>query len=399
MMACGKKKLNDRISLWRTDKIPYGCWYAFNELDYMFSDAEVVINKLSPDRYKGYTSDNTANYEEAAKYDDKKSAYIIITGTVVPDEEEVHALLNLAASGKHVFISCMEMGSLLLDSLRLKTAYTDSYSNFNDSLTLSIRNPLTGDSAIYSYPGTGRDNFIMEMDESITRVIGKDGYGRPNFVRFDYEGGGSIFVHFAPLAFSNYFLLHKENKAYYDQALSYLPRDLEVIKWDDYFRYHEAGNERNKNNTNSFSAFINWVSKQQGLSTAFWLLLALFALVYLFESKRKQRIIPQLPALNNASLDFVKTIGRLYYQRRDNRNLSQKMTAHFLDHVRSRYNIRLPVNDEEFEKRLAWKSGHDPAAIRDLLYHIKYIQDQPNVSDEALMGLNARLENFYRSNT
>jgi hypothetical protein len=399
MMACGKKTMNDRVSLWRNDKIPYGCWYAYNELDYIFPNAEVVVNKLSPDRYRGYTPGDAVTYEDAAKYDDKKSAYMIITGDVVPDEEEVRALLSLAGSGKHVFISCMRMGPILLDSLRLKTAYSDSHYNFHDSLTVSVKNPLTSDSATYSYPGNSMDNFIIEMDENITKVLGRDGYGRPNFVRFDYEGGGSIFVHFAPLAFSNYFLLHNENKTYYDQALSFLPKDLEVVRWDDYFRYHEEGNERNKNNSNSFIAFVKWVSGQHGLSTAFWLLLLLFALIYLFESKRKQRIIPEWPPLNNASLDFVKTIGRLYYQRRDNKNLAQKMTAHFLDHVRSRYNIRLSVNDEEFEKRLAWKAGHDPAAIRDLLYHIKYVQDEYTVTDEALMGLNARLENFYRTNT
>ena len=75
------------------------------------------------------------------------------------------------------------------------------------------------------------------------------------------------------------------------------------------------------------------------------------------------------------------------------------MTAHFVDHVRSKYNIRISVNDEEFEKRLAWKSGHDPAAIPDLVYHLKYVQDQYSVSDEALMELNSRMENFYRTST
>jgi hypothetical protein len=398
VMACGKKRMNDRVSLWRNDKIPYGCWYAYNQLNYIFPEAEVVINKLSPDRYRGYTPGNAAPYEDAGKYDNKKTVYMVISGDVVPDEEEVRALLNLAATGKHVFISCMRLGSILLDSLRLKTAYSDSYYNFYDSLTVSVKNPLTSDSNAYTYPGRAMDNFIVEMDENITKVLGKDGYGRPNFVRFDYEGGGSIYVHMAPLAFSNFFLLHKNNKAYYDNALSYLPGDIEVVRWDDYFRYHEAGNERNNRAGNSFSA-LGWISKQQGLSTALWLLMLLFALIYIFESKRKQRIIPEVPPLNNASLDFVKTIGRLYYQRRDNRNLSQKMTAHFLDHVRSRYNIRLSMNDEEFEKRLAWKSGHDPAAIRDLLYHIKYVQDHGSVSDEAMMELNTRLENFYKTNT
>jgi hypothetical protein len=398
VMACGGKRMNERVSLWRNDKIPYGCWYAYNQLDHIFPDAEVVLNKLSPDRYRGFTTPDAATYEEASKYDNKKSLYLVISGDVVPDEEEVRSLLSLAGQGKHVFISCMRLGAVMQDSLRIKTAYGSSFFNQYDSLTVSVKNPLTSDSASYTYPGRAMDNFIVEMDESITTVLGKDQYGRANFVKFDYEGGGSIYLHFAPLAFSNFFLLHKDNKVYYDNALSYVPKDIEVVRWDDYFRYHEEGRNRNSGRSNTFSA-LGWINKQPELAVALWLLLLLILLIYLVESKRKQRIIPTVVPLNNTSLDFVKTIGRLYYQRRDNRNLAQKMTAHFLDHVRHRYNIRLSVNDEEFEKRLSWKSGHDTAAIRDLLYHIKYVQDQSTVSDAALMELNARLDNFYRTNT
>jgi hypothetical protein len=397
LTACGGKSINERVSLWRNDKIPYGCWYAYNELDHIFPEAEVVINKLSPDRYRNYTTGKAKIYEEAAKYDNKKSAYLVITGDVIPDHNEVVALLNMVGQGNHVFISCMRAGPNLLDSLRLKTAYGSGYYNGYDSLTVSIHDPLTKDSTSFTYPGKSMDNFIVEMDSSITTVLGEDEYGRANFVKFDYEGGGSLYLHLAPLAFSNFFLLHKENKTYYDNAFSYLPKDIEVVRWDDYFRYYQEGNERNSTG-NSFSK-LGWISKQRGLSAALWLVLLMFALVYLFESKRKQRIIPRMPELKNASLDFVQTIGRLYYQRRDNKNLAQKMTAHFLDQVRGKYNIRLSVADAEFEKRLAWKTGQDPAAIGDLMYHIRYIQDQPAVTDEALMELNFRLENFYRSNT
>ena len=75
------------------------------------------------------------------------------------------------------------------------------------------------------------------------------------------------------------------------------------------------------------------------------------------------------------------------------------MTAHFLDHVRGKYNIRASLADAEFEKRLAWKSGQDPTAVKDLLYYIRYVHDQPGVSEATLLELNHKLENFYRSNT
>lgn len=391
-----KKQLNKRVSLYRTDKIPYGNWYAFNELKYIFPNAEIVINKLSPDRYRGYTTRNAKNYEDATKYDDKKSVYLIMERSVVPDETEVTAILNLVGQGKHIFISAMRLGDKLLDTLKLETAYYSGAYNFYDSLTISIKHPVTHDSISYSYPGRAMDNFFSEMDSTITTVLGEDEYGRANFVKFTYESGGSIYLHLAPVAFTNYFLLHKNNKTYYDYALSYLPKDLEVVQYDNYFRYADTGS--GSNNKSSFSR-LSWIMNQPSLAWAFWLLLLLMLLIYLFESKRKQRAIPVITPLKNSSLDFVRTVGRLYYERRDNKNLSQKMAAHFYDHVRGKYNLRTSLTDAEFEKRLAWKSGQDPVMIHDLLYFINYVQDEPSVSDQTLLELNYRLENFYKADT
>jgi len=127
-----------------------------------------------------------------------------------------------------------------------------------------------------------------------------------------------------------------------------------------------------------------------------WLLLLLMLIIYLFESKRKQRIIPVIQPLKNASVDFVKTIGRLYFQRHDNRNLAQKMTVHFQDHVRSKYGIRASLTDPEFEKRLVWKTGYDANATKDLLYYMNMLQDEPSITDEGLLELNRKLEHFYK---
>jgi hypothetical protein len=393
-----QKRMNKRVTLWRNDKIPYGTWYAYEQLKSIFPKADVLINKRSPDRYKRFTlKKNKDEGDDHISYDSHKSSYIIIANHVIPDDNEVASLLGMVAQGQTVFISSLRIGENLLDSLRLKTAFYTSFYNVSDSLTVSVNNPETNDSLSYSYPGFALDNYIVSMDSSITTILGKDKYGRANFVRFSYVGGGSLFIHLAPMAFTNFFLLHKENKSYYDNVFSYLPQSTEVVRWDDYFRYHESGNENKagQNGSNSFSAF-GWISKQPALAAAFSLLLILLLIIYLFESKRKQRIIPEIPPLQNASLDFVKTIGRLYFQRHDNKNLAQKMTVHFQDHVRGRYGIRTALRDPEFEQRLAWKTGYDVNAIKDLLYHMNMLQDQPSVTDEALQELNNKLEHFYK---
>jgi uncharacterized protein DUF4350 len=395
MASCdtGAKRMNKRVTLWRNDKIPYGTYVAYKNLDHIFPGASVVINKKSPDQYKSFSLKNLKNDDDDdGSYDDKKTTYIIITTDVIPDENEAAALLGLVSRGQHVFISALRINENLLDSLHLKTAYYSSSFNTDDSLTVSVNNPETNDSMSFTYPGMAMDNFFVSVDSTITSILGRDRYGRPNFVKFSYEGGGDLYIHLAPATFTNFFLLHKNNKAYYDNVLSYLPQSSEVVRWDDYFRHHRSGNDSGQ----SAKGLFGWLTKQPALASAMWLLLILMLIIYLFESKRKQRFIPIIQPLKNASVDFVKTIGRLYFQRHDNKNLAQKMTVHFQDHVRSQYGIRTALNDPEFEKRLAWKTGYDINALKDMLYYMNMLQDGYEVTDAGLLELNRKLEHFYK---
>lgn len=398
LSSCGSKGLNKRLTLWRGDKIPYGTYVAWSNLEHLFPNASIVINKKSPDRYKSYSSVKNAKdkEEDDGSYEDRKTTHIIISTEVEPDENESAAILGMVSRGQHVFISSLHVSDIMLDSLHLKTAYYSGGFNADDSLTVSVENPETGSSSSYSYPGKAFDNYFVSIDSSFTTVLGRDKAGHPNFVQFNYEGGGSLYIHLAPVAFSNFFLLHKNNKTYYDNALSYLPKNSDVVRWDDYFRYHKSGNDNSSKKGKGLFGAGSWLSKQPGLARAMWLLLILMLIIYLFESKRKQRVIPVIQPLKNASVDFVKTIGRLYFQRHDNWNLVQKMTAHFQDYVRSKYSIRISLKDPEFEKRLAWKTGYDITALSDLLYHINMLHDTPIVTDESLLELNHKLEHFYK---
>jgi hypothetical protein len=365
------KELNRRITLWHHDRIPYGTYVAFENLSHLFPNAAININRNSPVRLE--TGDG-------------KKAYIIITSVMDPDGPEVTALLNFVGEGNHVFISAFGFGDSLLHSLNVKAAGNIYNHNSEDSLRLSVYNPVTYDSLSFAYPGFGYDDWARSIDSQYATVLGKDDKGRPDFLRFTYKGGGSIFLHFATLEFSNFFLLNKNNRAYYDNALSYMPASVKEVIWDEYFRY---GREKD------FSAF-SYILKSPPLRWAFWLLLLLFALIYLFESKRKQRMVPVLNGLRNTSLDFVRTIGRLYYQRRDNHNLVLKMIAHFQDHIRNRYNLPVSVSDIGLADRLSFRTGIPKGQLKELVDEIRLLQDQPSVTDAALLAFNRKMEEFYK---
>src|SRR5690606_31223935 len=133
-----------RVSLWRGDEIPYGTWYAYTQLPYLFTNAEISTWNKSPVKlHEGNAS---------------SSAYIIIGHTFKPGEEELKALLSYAIAGNHVFISVMEPGQNVLDSFRLSSAPSQFLQWKPDSLDLAIFDPATFDFLPFVYPGRSLDN-------------------------------------------------------------------------------------------------------------------------------------------------------------------------------------------------------------------------------------------------
>ncbi|MBS1660982.1 MAG: hypothetical protein JST68_08015 [Bacteroidetes bacterium] len=371
--ACDSKKskvLNRRITLWRKDKIPYGTELAYDGLSQLFPRATVSVNK--------------ASVTSLTPESDHK-AFISINSTISPRPSEINSLMNFVREGNYVFLSAHRYGDSLLHFLGLQQGWGHDQKEEPDSLSVQLYNPDSSFLQSYTYPGDSYDNWISSLDSQHTTVLGRDSRDRPNFIKLSYKNGGSIFLHFAPLAYSNFFILHKQNRAYYERSLSYIPSSVGEIVWDDSFRY-----------TRDFSA-LQYILSSEPLRWAFWLLLLLFALIYIFDSKRLQRQIPEIAPLRNTSLDFVQTIGRLYFQRRDNHNLAVKMVNHFLDQVRTHYHMSVSALDEAFIDRLSYRTGYPREELSRLVGHMQALQGVAYLSDEDLMDFHRQLEAFYKS--
>ncbi|HLY70995.1 MAG TPA: DUF4350 domain-containing protein [Puia sp.] len=378
-----KKKLNRRITLWRKDKIPYGDYYTYENLHYLFPSAKMTLNKTSPARNVEFYPASYSTTEATPK---SKKAYVIISPQVIPNEYEISAMMSFVGDGNYIFISTFYISDSLLKSINAKTTVDRDRLSYGDTLRVKIKNPVDYSRISFQYPGNSYGSYASTLDSEYATILGTDETGHANFIKFTYKGDGAVFLHLAPMTFTNFFLLYKDNKSYYDLAFSYLPKSITEIKWDDYFRYPNYGN---------FSS-LKFLLSNPSFRWAFWLLLLLFLLIYLFESKRKQRMIPAISPLRNTSLDFVTTIGRLYYQRRDNLNLATKMSIHFLGQVRTKYNMQTSFLDQEFTDRLAYKSGYNKDGVAKIIEYIKVIQQQQFISDESLITFNKEIEQFYK---
>ena len=198
-----------------------------------------------------------------------------------------------------------------------------------------------------------------------------------------------MYVHLAPMAFTNYFILHSNNINYYEAALSVIPRNTKTVVWDEYY----LNKRRNSSNKSKgwLEALFSYRSLRWGLLTALFTLL-LYALL---EMRRKQRYIPVVNRPRNDSLDFVRTIGRLYYDKGDHKNLARKMAAYFLEHVRNRYKLATAELNDEFVTKLQFKTGLPESELQGIVYFIRDMDQEYTVTDQQLAYFHKQLESFY----
>jgi hypothetical protein len=242
---------------------------------------------------------------------------------------------------------------------------------------------------VSSYYGDGSDPVTQSYDDDgdtavVPDILGR-AKGKPNFLRYAY-GSGHLTVHIAPLTLTNYFLLQGENRRYLDGVWSTLPENIGAVYWHEYF----------KRTAEASSFGMLW----RHPATRWALLLSLLALglYILFESKRRQRIIPIVQPLQNTSVAFVETVGRLYFDRGDHANLASKMVQHFLEWVRNTHNLPTTELNDAFAQSLARKTGHTEREAKAATFIANEVRvGNFAVTEEYIHHLYATLQPFYDS--
>lgn len=377
----GGRKFDDRLSFRKKDKIPYGYWVAYNNLKHLFPQANISADKKEP------------GYWDSLSVYDSKQALLIFSPYFYPSHDELDKLLEFVKNGNDVFISSVFLSQIAQEGLGVNT----SYSNFtflyqrddDDTLRLSLQTDESKSKENFQYPGRKVDTYMGKRDEDVTYTLGYDEFNRTNFIRLK-AGKGNVYLHTAPLAFSNYFLLHKNNINYYESALSFIPKDVKQVVWDEYYFFKRDRQDEEE----SKKSFMSVLFQHPGFKWAFISALILLLLYVLSQMRRKQRYIPVMKKPVNDSLEFVKTIGRLYFEKADHRNLCRKMSAYFLDHIRTRYNISVANRNEEFISAVSYKTGYPAENLRNIINFINNIETV-SVSDTQLKNFHRSLEDFY----
>jgi hypothetical protein len=354
----------------KEDKIPMGTYILYQELSSIFPKSVI-----SPSRLPVYNTLKDKGFN--------RTNYLFIAGEVRMDEYDYQELVKYMEKGNNVLIAAYQLSDLLSDTLNLKMNSVFNYTN-NKTTRINFVTPALKDQKGYTFNKGLGDQYFSRVDTSRATALGRNANGDVNFVKYTY-GRGALYILPSPQLLSNYNLLNPAGANYIAKVLSFLPSAEKVI-WDE---------NNTKGNTDEES-ILRVLFRNDRLQWAYYLALTGLLIFVFFEMKRRQRIIPVIEPLKNSSVDFVKVIGKVYYQQRDNRDIVQKKISYFLEHVRTNYRLKTAKLNEEFIADLKLKSGVNEEVIQPLIEMINKLNIAVVINDGELIMLNKLVEKFYK---
>lgn len=374
------------------DKIPYGCELLYKVLPDVFPN-----QKISDEKVPIFSKKRVLKLPP-------KSNYIYVFRYFRADSLSLVKLLNYVQKGNSVFIAS-EIFFGLDDTLNFKTSFVKDLA-LNDSISINFINTTIRKSIDYKYQKQAADTYFEIKNPTKNKnsftILGKNSKGFPNFIQVDF-GKGKFFLNTVPMAFTNFYMVKNDNADYVFKALSYLPE--QPIFWDEYVNVMSIGkaarstskSREAKGEEDTQESPFKFIISQPALKWAYFITLSALLIYLIFEGKRRQRIIPIMESPKNTSLQFVETIGSLYYHQKDHKAIAEKKITHLLAYIRTKFYLKTTEIDLEFRRDLSNKSGISSREINDLFDYISFVQNNDYIAENQLITLNEQIENFYRN--
>ncbi|WMX14834.1 MULTISPECIES: DUF4350 domain-containing protein [unclassified Aureispira] len=221
-----------------------------------------------------------------------------------------------------------------------------------------------------------------------------------NFVRLKV-GEGHFYFHTNPVMFSNLFLVDTAGIDYANNVLSHIKTNQ--LYWDRESAMRPKAKDAKRDDKPQIAAKspLEYIFSQPALRWSWYLFISLGIIYVLFGAKRRQRKIPILETNRNTSLEFVETIGRLYFQQQDHKGIIKKQMHLFLAHLRQRYHLVTRDLDDKLIHRIAVRSKVDKEIINDIFveyFRLRKILQQPysKVDVDTLNNFYLLIDKFHQ---
>ena len=376
--ATAPEELNWNPSYSAADKIPLGTFVLYENLQ----DQDFRVKNINVPPFE-FLLDSTAS-----------GTYFFLNNSLSFDDAELEKLLSWIEQGNSAFLIAENFSENLLDTLDLETGIMVPEDGISSKplYRLSSKELISEKRFLFDHETYNRyfTEFDAQEQESLGETIlledlEEEESNSVNFIR-DSIGKGALYLHLAPKAFSNYFLIDSiPNAEYVENALAHIPSESTLL-WDEYYKTGKSFH------TSPLYVILN----NRALKMAYYFVIFGGLIFILFEGKRKQRSIPVIEPLRNQTYHFTRTVAGLYLDQKDYRNIALKKIALFLEYVRSQY--RLPTSEINltFYEELAANSGNNPEDVKNLFSIFREINEKESVTKDDLKRLNQAIKNFKK---
>ncbi len=350
------------------DKIPFGTYIIYNRLNDLFPS--VKIDKSTATINTDLNIDST-----------KGNNYIIICNAIELDKYDYKKLTDYIKQGNNVFIASSYFGTLLSNKLKIKTQSEFSGNDYTANVEF-VNKKLVGQTFYVDMNCT--KGYFAKFDTTKAIVVGQNSLKHANFIQFKM-GSGSLYLNANPQLFTNYSLLQPSGAKYAATSLSFLNKSNRVI-WNEFYSNGPA------KHASTMQVFL----KYKELKWTFYLVFFGLLVYVLYQMKRRQRIIPVIEPVKNASVQFATVVGQVYYEKHNNKNIVEKKISYFLERIRNKYQLKTTIHDTDFMELLAKKSGVELPLIRSIFRQIEKSNSDHLFTDDELITLNSNIEQFYK---
>ncbi|CAL65975.1 DUF4350 domain-containing protein [Christiangramia forsetii] len=367
--------INWNSSYTAKDKIPLGAYIFYESWKTSTKDSIQDI-KIPPYEYLHSSPEN--------------GTYFFLNNYVNFDDNELDELLEWVSRGNKLFVSAYSFGENLSDTLNIEiSTYIATSKDLKTRPSFNLVNPDLQFEQALEFDQDLLATYFSEIDTLNNIVLGTSSFGKKepeekiNFIKTGF-GDGEIYLHTAPQAFSNYFLLKNENYRYSEALLSYLSN--RNILWDSYY----------KSGKGFFSSPLYILLNNRPLKWAYYFVIIAAILFILFEGKRKQRSIPVVEPLQNKSFEFTQTMAHLYLEQKKYHELGLKKITLFMEFIRNRYRLDPSVINDSFYRDLAAKSENSLERTKRLFEIIYNFQENKENNKDRFFELSKSINTFKK---
>lgn len=374
-------------------KIPHGSYIIFDQLDELFPDTKIEVSDSSV-------------FTTLSKWDNPNTAYILITDYLSQYSSKSinwNKLDTFTMNGGTVFCSARHIYA------------TDNFLTKGGTIS-SNEYSVNGDTSIFSKSKSEDVHLTLNQIDSTkqTKFTTKSPYANrsllvdslkherlgaihdtiTNFIRVP-NGKGAFYFHSNPEVFTNNAILRDSLQNYASGLLTHINHDIEYIIWDEYYKPTLSFLGESLQTERKSPLFL--FEENRPLKIAKWLLIVGSILLIFTRFQRYQQAVPVLNPPRNKTVDFVKNMGKLYFEKKEHFDIAQKKINYFEVGLRNQYKLEPLDQYEKKINQLADLTGFKEEDLKHYYTKRSLITKVSQLSEEQLISISKSIEKLKKN--